>query len=861
MPRSLLSKLAIAVIILLTVGFSAFLALPQIVNTLLLDSFLQRLPFSDSRAAFSKITISSTSGSIELEHHDQPFVSIPQFTLNYSPAPLLGGRAETLTVEHGVFHFYRTGGIWAVPGIPDAPSGSESESTELPTSLPVVIDAVVLNDCRIVLHEPGEKDIAIGVSGKIKFSYNVLRQANHLVSISGSVAFSDDITAAVDLSVIFDQHQIKAQFGINDALMPDIVRFLPTPLKGFAFGALDADLEMVAGDRSFDTLHYHLNGNLQDVAYAHDRAVLSGAASAEEVTFVLSGNRSELRYDISAAAVDAPLQAELAFSGEARLGVQELHASGTLDTLLSFAGQADSAPLTAVLNYSAAWSESTGLMLETEGRLRPQNSFTIPEALIGNSMNIELDELRITSLLHLQNEQLQSRVSFDSSPFLLAYRDGIVQGNGVRVNAAMNNRHGQMSVRIDGSAGKLTLPQRKLAVDGLQFSLPIAPGAASSSASDEQNGTLAINAIAIHGKPVASLSTDIRRTGTNYFADGTFKSPAVPDGRLHFTATASALPVSAALSWQLAPVTVSSSALARYGNAPPDLFFEALVAANGEIELSGNRLSGWMTTSIDDGTLQSPDKKVFMEDIDCTIELPELPRLLSSPGQRCTVGSLDISTLHFDDALVIFRLEDPPALFIEKSALSWCDGTLDSGSLRLAMDNPEIDTVFYGSRINLGQLLEQFGFKISEGEGSLNGKLPVRISRETVEFDGGFLFSTPGTGGIVRFTDTDLLRQGIGGVSEAGSVGYALQALEDFSYNWTKLTFDTINDELLLTLELDGKPRTALPFTLNKNGMIVESDKGAGLQYPIRLDVNVRLPLAELFRVGRSFNSIMENSQ
>jgi hypothetical protein len=174
---------------------------------------------------------------------------------------------------------------------------------------------------------------------------------------------------------------------------------------------------------------------------------------------------------------------------------------------------------------------------------------------------------------------------------------------------------------------------------------------------------------------------------------------------------------------------------------------------------------------------------------------------------------------------------------------------------------PEIAPTFYGSRINLGRLLGQFGFTGLEGEGSLNGRLPVAISKKRMGFEDGFLFSTPGTGGIVRFTNSDLLRQGIGGVSQAGTLNYALKALEDFSYNWTKLSFNTIDDELLLALELDGKPRTALPFRFDKNGLIIESDQGTGLQYPMRLDVNFRLPLAELFEVGQSINSIMGNDQ
>ncbi len=62
-----------------------------------------------------------------------------------------------------------------------------------------------------------------------------------------------------------------------------------------------------------------------------------------------------------------------------------------------------------------------------------------------------------------------------------------------------------------------------------------------------------------------------------------------------------------------------------------------------------------------------------------------------------------------------------------------------------------------------------------------------------------------------------------------------------------------------MSMELDGKPSSPLPFTF-KNGMIVETDQGKGLQYPLRLDVNFRLPLNELLQVGRNIKSIMGNN-
>ncbi|MEJ2058168.1 MAG: hypothetical protein P8X39_10065, partial [Desulfofustis sp.] len=445
MLRSLLSKLAIAVLIFLVLGFLTFMALPQIVNALLLESFLQRLPISDPHAALSDITLSSTSGSIELEDKAKPLVSIPKFTLSYSLNSLLDGQTESLTIEHAVFHLYRDGGAWVLPAIQKKPTGYLSESTNLRTTLPIGIDAIQLHDCRIILHNPGDSVITIGISGEIKTTITSRNQEKILESISGSVALSDDVTAAVNLSLVFDQHQIKAQIGVKDAQVLVAKRFLPSPLQSFEFGVLNATLDLDAAERSLDALHYRLRGSLQDVAYVHDRTALYAAVNTHGVDFNISGSSDELDYKFSSLVIDAPLQAQVDISGKTQLGAQELHTSGTLKTLLRFADQADLSQLPAVLSYSGAWTKSAGLKLETEGHLRPEQTLILPEAFIGSPASIELAELSITSRLHLHQDQLQSRLKITSSPFQFRHRNGSLEGSDVQLQAAVKADKGQLS--------------------------------------------------------------------------------------------------------------------------------------------------------------------------------------------------------------------------------------------------------------------------------------------------------------------------------------------------------------------------------------------------------------------------------
>lgn len=127
-------------------------------------------------------------------------------------------------------------------------------------------------------------------------------------------------------------------------------------------------------------------------------------------------------------------------------------------------------------------------------------------------------------------------------------------------------------------------------------------------------------------------------------------------------------------------------------------------------------------------------------------------------------------------------------------------------------------------------------------------------------FDNGFLFSTPGNNGIVRFSNTAMLRQGMPDMGKAAYLEYSLQAMENFSYNWTKLTFNSIDEDLLIKMQIDGKPASPLPYGYSQ-GQLVPQKQGPGIQHPIRLDVNFHLPFAQMFKYGQSLQKIMENMQ
>ena len=125
----------------------------------------------------------------------------------------------------------------------------------------------------------------------------------------------------------------------------------------------------------------------------------------------------------------------------------------------------------------------------------------------------------------------------------------------------------------------------------------------------------------------------------------------------------------------------------------------------------------------------------------------------------------------------------------------------------------------------------------------MNGKIKI---------DDGFLFSTPGEGGKIHLAGTDILTAGIPpNTPQYVQMELASEALKDYDYSWAKLNLTSEGEELLLQMQMDGKPARALPFVYKKDiggFMKVEANaKGSKFQ-GIRLDVNFRLPLNKLLQ-------------
>ncbi|WP_457577530.1 intermembrane phospholipid transport protein YdbH family protein [Desulfomarina sp.] len=406
---------------------------------------------------------------------------------------------------------------------------------------------------------------------------------------------------------------------------------------------------------------------------------------------------------------------------------------------------------------------------------------------------------------------------------------------------------------VQGTAHSLLI-KKKTALKNISFSIPVHFPLPEKKKS---TGRFSVDTVSYENTTVAGLEGSLGYTRNGAVFTVGARAAFQPDLFLQCEGTFT-LPALLAGECRLLETEVDSASLPSFITPPPEMSFSGTIQAAARFAVKNSIFSGSAQTSLSNGRFAQGETR--LEGININLTLPDLPHFRSSPGQLCTVDSILLGKISLTDSHIRFRIEDSQSVFIEKGGFSWCGGQVESSSFRLSPTSEKLKTTLYCDRLKFTQLLDQFGIKDTEGEGSLNGKLPVILSKKGITFDNGFLFSTPGHSGIVHFNNTGQLRENMPGIDQTPYLDYSMQALENFSYNWTRLTFNSEADNLLIKMQLDGKPATPLPFGY-KNGRIISTKQGTGLQHPVRLDLNFRLPLTELFRYGKNMQSIMENMQ
>ena len=239
------------------------------------------------------------------------------------------------------------------------------------------------------------------------------------------------------------------------------------------------------------------------------------------------------------------------------------------------------------------------------------------------------------------------------------------------------------------------------------------------------------------------------------------------------------------------------------------------IALEGEIGWEDDRLESDLSLLIRElGFAIGPAR---LSRINSVIRFDSLIPLATPPAQLLSVGLLDIG-LPLTDGLVSMQLRRDGLLAVDQLTWRLADGTIRASPFTFGSDVKDLTMILNAEQLDLEALLRLTPLDEVNGEGRIDGTLPLTIGG-TAAIEGGELAASGP--GVIRYAPSS-----VPGVLQAGgeSVTLMLQALENFQYDALNLTLNGKTDgETSIGLHLkganpqlyDGYP---VEFNLNLDG-------------------------------------------
>ncbi len=314
-----------------------------------------------------------------------------------------------------------------------------------------------------------------------------------------------------------------------------------------------------------------------------------------------------------------------------------------------------------------------------------------------------------------------------------------------------------------------------------------------------KKGELALPKLFWQEKEIGALAGTIRLQEKKLDLTAAFHSPLLPGlaAALSFSSDISGDTGTSELALSIPPAKLTNFSPARIFPQATDLTVSGLISGEAQLSLAGNSLTGNGRLALQNGSLALAEQKITVSGIDTALTLPFLPQLRSAPNQKLSFASAHIGELIINGGSVNFTVEAADSFLLEKGSFNWADGSVNTYALRFAENHLQPEMIFYCNKLKLAGILEQAGIKNVEGDGTVNGRIPVSFSDGKITFAPSFLYSTPGEGGVIRIAGGDFLTQAIPLDSpQFGQLDFAQEALRNFSYNWAKVHLFSENDSL-----------------------------------------------------------------
>ncbi len=495
------------------------------------------------------------------------------------------------------------------------------------------------------------------------------------------------------------------------------------------------------------------------------------------------------------------------------------------------------------------------------------NKGTISGSYLLNAKNIEsaYNEMRFSiPMVSIKGDVKQSEDHSEKyvSTFLMTGKDIACKGLDITMNIP--------DYRIDGAMrydtekvistdalfsfknGMLSMSGNSLKIKNISADVPLYWPPYESS----RKGRLYIDKITYENYLLGPVDINILQKDGNIPFSGTITFPALPDMTINISGNSTIEPMLEQGNIRIDIPSYSPESRIDLGKFLPALkgfYYKGNLKSIADINFSNSDLRSELNFNVDNSTIENSENDLSLENVSLNLKLEDLISMKSPFGQKLKIARIAFGDIQAEDFILDFKIDGPSLIFIEKGSFKWCGGHINIQSFRINPEKEEYDLILFCDRLKVSEILAQLGVANASGGGTVNGKLPIKISNNKVSFEDGFLYSTPGGGGKINITETDILTAALDPNSaEYAQMDIAREALKAFEYSWVKMSFETEKDELLLKLQFDGKPENRLPFKYSEGAgkFIRVEDIMQGSDFEgISLDVNFRVPIDRVLNI------------
>lgn len=364
-------------------------------------------------------------------------------------------------------------------------------------------------------------------------------------------------------------------------------------------------------------------------------------------------------------------------------------------------------------------------------------------------------------------------------------------------------------------------------------------------------GVLRIGRVRHQKQDLGGLKADLQQKQEGWFWNGYWRRFLQSSKALRFKGDSDLIFSRAAMRFSFAQASFSPEELVKaYFPELEGLNIKTDIHLKGELLWREGLLSCPVRFMLDNLEFSDVKKKLEAKGAALDLQFSNLLDLGTIRAQQLSFDQVRVSGATFENGRIDFLVDSDLQLLFEKMTFDWCGGQVHSEAFRIHPGLDRIDVVLYCDRVNLALLLEQLGAAQAEGTGSLSGRIPVCYAEGKFSVTDGFLFSTPGEGGMLHVSGMENLTAGLPGDNAyTGQLKLAEAALRDYEYEWARLGINSEADDLMVSVQLDGRPAKPLPFVYRKEfgGFVRAEANFPGSRFEgIRLDLNFRFPLNQL---------------